>query len=169
MASSSCKCRLESGTQFAPASHRGAAASLLDWSEIPDGSGAKQGEREAAAFGWQAARASAGQPDRPPQFAPASHRRAAASLLEWSAISDGSSAKQRERKAAAFGRQAPKSSRKLARLVGWQAISRFKTQWQLDRPLSHSHCTVTMFPGRPRRRPDTIQRCHALPVERRQH
>ena len=60
-----------------------AAASLLDWSEIPDGSRAKQKERMAAAFVGTAARASAGQTGTTVCIRPA-----------------------------------PKSSRKLARLVG---------------------------------------------------
>ena len=49
------------GTYCASTSHRKAAASLLDWSEIPDGSRAKQREEEAGGLCRQAAPASADQ------------------------------------------------------------------------------------------------------------
>ena len=60
--------------QFASASHRRAAASLLDWSTIPDGF-----KEEGGSLGQQAAFVSASQNGK--QFASALHRRAAASLL----------------------------------------------------------------------------------------
>ena len=52
---------------------------------------------------WQAAPASAGHTAK--HFASASHQRAAASLLEWSAIPDGSSAKQRRKRMTVVSKQ----------------------------------------------------------------
>ena len=125
-------------------SHRRAAATLLDWSEIPDGSDAKQRGRLHSFVGKHLMSA--------PQTVcihlalksrrQSSHRRAAATLLDWSEIVDGSRAKQRGRRQPFVGKHlvrvlarqansvhpprtkvhalglAPKSSRNLARSVG---------------------------------------------------
>ena len=75
----------QANEKHAPASHRRAAASLLDWSEIPDGSGAKQSEEmKAAAFVGKAARASAGQTGKTVciRLAPKSSRKLASSSCQ---------------------------------------------------------------------------------------
>ena len=69
----------QTGKQFASTSHQRPAASLLDWSEVPDGSSAKQRGR------WRQPLSASSpcecQPDRQTVCASASHRRPAASLL----------------------------------------------------------------------------------------
>ena len=89
----------QTGKQFASATHRRAATSLLDWSESPDGSSAKQrGRRRQPLLTSSSCEC---RPDRQTvcmDFAPTRSlklaRRAATSLLDLSESRDGSSAKQ---------------------------------------------------------------------------
>ena len=139
MASSSCECWPDRPPQFSPASHRRAAASLLDWLAIPDGSPAKTIDRKGGSL-WTASSSCECSPDMPPQLSPASHRGAAASLLDWSEIPDGSGAKQTERKGGSLWsasslcecrpdrhtKFAPASHRRAAAsLLDWSAGRRF--------------------------------------------
>ena len=89
--------------------HRRAAATLLDWSEIPDGSGAKQrGRRQPLSASSSCECRQDVQARVCIRLAPQSSD---TSLLDWSEIPDGSGAKQRGR------RQPFLAATKLARLV----------------------------------------------------